>query len=212
MENKKDLGPPMITAAGIKERGWTDAMIRNILGTADLLKPNPIYKCASPMRLYDLARVENAEKTETWNKLKSKALLRGDKTRKVAAKRAGQLIEEAETINVEVQKISLGKLEKRAIESWKDHKYYLGKTFDEVPKDVERLMVNYLRHECTYYEAWLDEYSSKPGAHEARWIIRKKVYDVIAKNYPSLAKECTRQIAYRLGFLIMDENGDSNKT
>jgi hypothetical protein len=50
-----------VGAYGLKERGWTEAMIRDLLGDPDLYVDNPHYKKAAPMRLWRLCRVEAAE-------------------------------------------------------------------------------------------------------------------------------------------------------
>ncbi|MEV2278777.1 hypothetical protein AB0I72_24635 [Nocardiopsis sp. NPDC049922] len=58
-----------------------------------------------------------------------------------------------------------------------------GSCSDDVP--VERLVVNYLRHECTDYD--LDQSSPR---HRA-------ACEAIAERFPWLAKECQRQIVRR---------------
>jgi hypothetical protein len=50
-----------IGAAGLKQRGWTESMIRDLLGDPDLRADNPHYKSAAPMRLWRLQRAEAAE-------------------------------------------------------------------------------------------------------------------------------------------------------
>jgi hypothetical protein len=50
-----------IGAAGLKQRGWTEAMIRDLLGDPDVLTDNPHYKTAAPRRLWRLRKVEAAE-------------------------------------------------------------------------------------------------------------------------------------------------------
>lgn len=50
-----------IGAPGLKERGWTESMIRDLLGGPDLRVDNPHYKTAAPMRLWRLQRAEAAE-------------------------------------------------------------------------------------------------------------------------------------------------------
>src|ERR1700689_2097341 len=50
-----------VGAYGLKERGWTEAMIRDLLGDPDLLVDNPHYKSGGPMRLWRLQRAEAAE-------------------------------------------------------------------------------------------------------------------------------------------------------
>lgn len=48
-------------AAGLKERGWTEAMIRDLLGKPDRRVDNPHYSSAAPMRLWRLQRVRAIE-------------------------------------------------------------------------------------------------------------------------------------------------------
>jgi len=50
-----------ISAPGLKARGWTEAMIRGLLGTPDVLTDNPHYKSAAPRRLWRLQKVEAIE-------------------------------------------------------------------------------------------------------------------------------------------------------
>jgi hypothetical protein len=50
-----------IGAPGLKERGWTESMIRDLLGEPDVLTDNPHYKTAAPRRLWRLQKAEAAE-------------------------------------------------------------------------------------------------------------------------------------------------------
>jgi hypothetical protein len=50
-----------VGAPGLKQRGWTEAMIRDLLGEPDLYADNPHYKTAAPRRLWRLRKVEAAE-------------------------------------------------------------------------------------------------------------------------------------------------------
>lgn len=49
-----------IGAPGLRKRGWTEAMIRDLLGDPDLMAGNPHCK-TTPMRLWQLQRAEAAE-------------------------------------------------------------------------------------------------------------------------------------------------------
>ena len=48
--------PQMISIAGLKARGWTQALI-TLLGEPDVVGRNSHYAKSAPMRLYDTARV-----------------------------------------------------------------------------------------------------------------------------------------------------------
>ena len=59
---------------------------------------------------------------------------------------------------------------------------------------LERITVNYLRHELTCYEHQLTKIAGKVGADDARMEMKEKVLDAISEKYPWLAKECWRQV------------------
>ena len=52
--------PQMISIAGLKARGWTQALI-TLLGEPDVVRRNSHYAKSAPMRLYDTARVASFE-------------------------------------------------------------------------------------------------------------------------------------------------------
>jgi len=60
---------PMITKTRLKsERGWTDKLLKIFLPEPDLKRPNPNYRSAAPMLLFDLDKVKTIEKTEERSK------------------------------------------------------------------------------------------------------------------------------------------------
>lgn len=48
----------------LKQRGWTEGLIRKFLPKPDETKTNPIIRSAAPMKLYKIKRVERIEKSE----------------------------------------------------------------------------------------------------------------------------------------------------
>ncbi|MEU3608829.1 hypothetical protein AB0E83_25780, partial [Streptomyces sp. NPDC035033] len=50
-----------VSSDGVRRRGWSDAMVRELLGLPDVRGRDP-RRCA-PVRLYLLARVEAVERT-----------------------------------------------------------------------------------------------------------------------------------------------------
>ena len=60
-----------LTMAALRERGWTDAMIRDYLGEPDATRPNPRYRSAAPMKLYLAQRAEAAEASSEWAERKA---------------------------------------------------------------------------------------------------------------------------------------------
>ena len=62
-----------VGAPGLKARGWTEAMIRELLGDPDVLTDNPHYKSAAPRRLWRLRKVEAAEATPGFTSRRERA-------------------------------------------------------------------------------------------------------------------------------------------
>lgn len=50
---------------------------------------------------------------------------------------------------------------------------------------LERITVNYLRHECTIYDSVLDDLIGKVGKREAYILLKERVFNLIADKYPS---------------------------
>lgn len=62
-----------VGAYGLKERGWTEAMIRDLLGEPDRYVDNPHYKSSGQMRLWRLQRAEAAEAGPEFARRKQRA-------------------------------------------------------------------------------------------------------------------------------------------
>ena len=63
----------LIKHSDLKRRGWTDAMVQQFLVEPDKLVPNPHYPKSAPMRLYAVARVEEAESTDEYREAREAA-------------------------------------------------------------------------------------------------------------------------------------------
>lgn len=74
-----------IGAPGLAKRGWTESMIRDLLGDPDLLTDNPHYKSAAPRRLWRLQKAEAAEATPEFAERRERA----ERQCAAAAKAAG---------------------------------------------------------------------------------------------------------------------------
>ena len=65
------------------------------------------------------------------------------------------------------------------------------------PAFLERITVNFVRHELTAYDQELEAVAGRVGVQDAVQAIRRKVFAAIAAAYPALAHECDRQRAAR---------------
>ena len=76
-----------IGAPGLKARGWTEAMIRDLLGEPDVLTDNPHFKTAAPRRLWLLQKVAAAEATAEFTTRRDRAARRCAAAAKAAGTR-----------------------------------------------------------------------------------------------------------------------------
>lgn len=193
----RELKRNMLTKQNLKERGWTDALIKKYLHEPDECRQNPAYKSAAPMCLFDEARMMRIERTAEFAEDMAKTERRRQATQKVAERRAERTLELLDQISVEVPLIEWDVLVRDACASYN----YLERSIrDEFhaspssnPRFLERICVNFLRHECSQYEHELIKVAGRVGADDARSRIKKIVLDAIAGAYPTLAAECHRQ-------------------
>jgi hypothetical protein len=62
---------------------------------------------------------------------------------------------------------------------------------------LHRIMVNYLRHECTEYTDRINALIKLVGSDDAVRIVRSKTYEAICAHYPQLTGECADQMRLR---------------
>jgi len=188
----------MASRAGLKARGWTDALVTRFLGEPDELVPNPHYKSAAPMRLYYLDRVVIAETTDDFKAAQVKAKARSDTGKAVADAKRVETMRQIDAFEFKVPLLEKEALIDRACHHynrlWRDRgEYDKAASPASDPTFLERITVNYLRHACSKYERQLERQFGKIGADDARLAVKKKVLATIAEQYPDLATECHRQ-------------------
>ena len=176
---------PTWSAAGLKARGWTEAMIWEYLGKADALTDNPHYRSASPMRLYYRERVLEAEQSDGFTNRKAQAAARSKAGKAAAATRAANLEKWAE--NVEVSWIEppedADEAIRLGIKSWEG---WNGSKANEPDLATRiRWARNYIRHECMSYEE-LVYTGSMQRMHKTYRTIRDRCDDMIDDRYPDL--------------------------
>lgn len=192
--NKKEK-KPVLSVSKIKERGWTDAMIRNLLGDPDETKLNPFYRGAAPMKLYYEERVIAVEQTQEFDSAKDKQAVRKASACKAVQTKKDKAIAYANSIEVTIPVMPWKKVLKCAINSYNDFHFemqiYRGHEFtpasiDSDPEFLARICTNFLRHECTDYEYQVHQMFGKVGVQQVHDIIQKKINDKILETYPQI--------------------------
>lgn len=196
-----------ITASGMKERGWTDKLISDYYPIHYATKKNPIYASASPMKLYSITEVERIESLPEF-KVKLDKLKEGKQKRQAAASRAVETktkstLEIVKNTEIEVIKIKNKYLLRDAIDAYNDFNCERGRFENTASKNsdkefLDRIMVNYVRHNLTEYDYALYQLVAKTGKGRAYLLLNEKIYSTIAEIYPHLKHECDRQLQEKL--------------
>lgn len=194
----------LITKSSLKQRGWTESLIKKYLPEPDKIKPNPNYRSAPPMRLYSLEKVEDIEGSEGFLKDLEIVELRKQSSRKSVATKLTRTIDYVKNnVNPEVPLIEKEVLIELACDHFnernldRDNSFFASKHSDE--KFLKRIIVNYLRHELTRYEEYLFGFYGRVGSQDVYQIIKDKVLDAIGQKYPWLKNECLRQKVWLRG-------------
>lgn len=190
--------PPRLTRAALKERGWRPRMIDRLLGEPDQTRPNPHSRRGPPVQLFDEERVVAAEATDEFRALLEKAEQRAAAYAPSIERRRAELLRHVAGLVIEVPDRPLAVVRRLAIQSYNLRNLSETSLDDRADeRTLERLTVNYIRHELTDYDAELVRLFGQIGIDAAKVALRKRVYAAIARRYPALRDECERQLALR---------------
>lgn len=181
-------------------RGWTQSMIKKLLGKPDAEKTNPKYRCAAPMQLYKASRVEKIERTDEFKSLQEKAMKRRATSRRVVNVKYDETINHVRNVKIIIPEYSERELLNRACNHYNAYHWdkmmmcmycgydydYQKATLDSNKTFLYRIATNYLRHQCTKYEDELDRLFGKIGKENAYHILKQRINDAIYKTYPYL--------------------------
>ena len=193
-----------ISVAGLKGRGWTEGNIKSFLGEPDRLADNPHYKSAPKMKLFKLARVEKVEESSSFKEWQSKNATRRANIRlkslEVMEKRRMQLLNFVDALEIEIPIIEKDELYRQAVESyndlWSSRGDYEKVASIKSPRGfLDRITVNFLRHECSEYESQIDAMFGKVGNELAYIRLKIRILKAIAVCYPYLEGATRAQIS-----------------
>ena len=191
-----------ITKAGLKERGWAEAAISRFVPDCDQITPNPRFKKAAPLELYLLTRIENIEQSNGFKEFALASDKRKDAEPNVDETKQ-ELLAELKGCNIVVTSEPLDKVRCDAIDAYNGHQDWICEyefreirfaTKDSDPNFLDRITVNYLRHQLSDSGNRLVQLLGPTGKDEAYKALRDKILLAIAERYPDLATECRRQV------------------
>ena len=179
----------------ISVRKWTDRLIKKYMPVPDEIRNNPHYGRASKMKLYKISRVESIEKNEQFLIDFQKTILRRKSSLKMVETKKDNLLIEISELPISVEFIPRNELVPLVIDDYNDRNYYKDYlTLRDLDQStLERLTVNYIRHQLTSYDQCLGLIFSKVGKKEGYRLLIERIYNCISESYPELTRECTLQ-------------------
>ena len=191
-----------LNTKAILARGWAKSGIKRFLGS-----PHRVQNCRSKtfgdyvVNWYLESAVLSSENKAEFKAFQEKKEARAVSSQKAVATKIEKAIETAKSIKIGLERHDLGWLKKQACESYNDYHsdYCPDASTKSDHKFLDRITVNFIRHELSNYEDALWAQFGKTGGSEAVRLIRHRVYMAIATTYPSLKQECEDQEARRSG-------------
>jgi len=199
-----DVARTLITQTMLRDRGWNEKMIRELLGQPDEQRPPAYHLQRAPLRLYLLERVEAAERTADFAQMQAQRQRRqaagGQIIPELAVPAASQVMQEIEALTIKLQRLTLPELIERACEHqtvWATVQKRPVKPVrgDSPANDLNRVSVHYLfsSQQTPEYQDLHARLVQLPETREARQRLKARVYQAIAERYPHLALECEQQ-------------------
>jgi hypothetical protein len=180
-----------LTMAGLRERGWTDAMVRDYLGEPDATRPNPRFRTAAPMKLYLTQRAETGEASPAWAERKTLGAKRraagmaiADRkradtamlARQLAVDLVGRLVLPASPRRAAIKAYNAWHSAGCTCRGWHDLGF-CDKHADagDPPEFLHRITVNFVRHELTGYDRAYSRLAGRVGHQDAHEVLRSEV-------------------------------------
>lgn len=203
----------------LEARGWTKSLIKKFLPEPHDIKYFK-YGC---QYFYDHLTVGKIEETEEFKTLQQIALRRRASGIAATEKRKQDYLDYLKNkMPVRVRRVEPDQLLIDAIDSYNSHRlarwerrnfhedyYSEPATKHSCEAFLERITVNYIRHNLTSYDALLSRQKGKLAKQEAIEIVQERVFRAIRDVYPEYREEIERQMIER-GFMQVfsaDEKG-----
>lgn len=182
-----------VSKTTLLKRGWNEKSIDELLPYPKLV-PNPHYKCASPMQLWDIKVVKQKEKTKKFKEYAEKKAKRSQASKKAVETKKQKTMELLPTMSLEIERVDLDTLRNWTLnEKWQwyqyTEQYERADSVDCADEEtILRWELNFIRHNLTNYDDELQKIFGKIGKDNVYWLYRDELMSKIFETYPELEK------------------------
>ena len=215
----------------LKERGWTDSLIKRFLPSPDKTFPNPHNKNGAPMCFFSESHTKEIEKSVEFKAAMDVSRKRNQSSQKSVETKKAKIIEWINGLTIEIPDYDKETLIKEACEHFNSRKRTQKERYDEwasrhyedIIEDYEpdfslasqesdepflaRITTNYLRHCITDYDKELKRMFGKTGKDEGHDVLQARINAAIHEKYPWTANYTPLQ--YDTGRLHVQAKGAS---
>jgi hypothetical protein len=114
--------PQHISARGLKERGWSDRLIADLLGDPDKTARNPRYRSAASMRLWLFDRVVVAEADTRFQDYQETRRKRSQTMLAAAERKRRELFARIDELPIRIARRTEEEILAASLQSWRDRK------------------------------------------------------------------------------------------
>ena len=174
----------------LRRPGWSLPICKRLLGRPDVIRVS-----TSIRNYYNLERVEAIEKSESFQKTQRRSAKLKSVARQANCTKINKLLNKISNVYVRVFRIS--NIESIALSNFYEKKAYAVQWNTDDINFKHRVIVNYIRHNLTWYDVELRAIKGKTGRQLASNLLKQRVYWRIAKMYPEYKDECDKQLSVR---------------
>ena len=179
-----------ISLSSLKDRGWTESIIKRYALQHDKEAVNPYYRSAAPIKLYELHKIEAIEATEEFKELQSATLKRKEAAKKAAETKMQSMKDYVHSIEIKMPMSSKEQVFRRAVAHYNALWEWRG-CYDKHISDyrildnatLERLTANMIRHSMTDYDSVLERNYGKVGVEYAHDYLKEKINKMVHDTY-----------------------------
>lgn len=186
----------LISQSTVMSMGFTKSMIEKLL-SAPILKRNPRYASAAPMKLWREDDVRSAMEMQEYKTMVAKAAARKVASAKaiVTKRKNAEAITDDLIASIRVMRWDIPDLKQATLNAKQE--WYLAHGNVDVltptAETLERWMVNFARHNLCDYDDKLIDLSGLVGKDTLYKRLKSATLAKIAQVYPELEPECRRQ-------------------
>jgi hypothetical protein len=200
-----------IARQALKEQGMTDAILKHL--TPDIV--NKLGRNHVSYH-YEIAKVEAFKTSDVYQKYLIGAEKRKLSARKAVNTKIARITEEFSNIHIDVVRgWKRREIVNAAINAYNEFQCMRGRYENATAHEgssqdfIERISVNFIRHNLTDYEVVLQYLESKVGKFQAYQLLRDRLFKCIAAAYPFFANECARQSGNEIIDVKPNDNRDA---